>query len=93
MNDLYKPNQFAKACIYAGDTSHLYSSENAYKLRDLLNNESVKISRWFAANQIIIFEIKPEFLVFHWNKKLILEFYLQFALSLHLSINYIRSNS
>ena len=68
MNDLCDSSQFFKLCMYADDTSLLFSSKNIYELIDRINIVLIKINRWFVANQLITLANKTDFFIHFFNE-------------------------
>ena len=55
--------------MFDGDTKLFYKHRNLITLYNIVNNELIKISKWFKLNKLSLYIIKTNYIIFHNNGK------------------------
>ena len=65
VNDLALVSKYAATILFADDTNIIYTGKTYEDIRQSIQNDLPKISKWFKANKLFLNETKTNYLIFH----------------------------
>ena len=73
MNDIHKCSNILSFILFADDTNAFYSDTNVKSLKQTLNNELIKVSKWLQVNTLTLNIKKTQVILFNAKNKKIKE--------------------